>query len=367
MRQKGSGTVVQIKSKWYARWTVDGERVYGEPRDSYDEADADRLNQRPQAGEKPKSASEIPTLGEWAHQCQSGRYGDSVALGTHATNETIRLQHIEPAKIAGKRLHRITAHDIEEHLYAVQVTRTRKQGERIVTWKEKPSPSYLRRIAAFESKLFNLARKAGHIRANPMFGVELPAVPERENRVLSVSEAKAILKPERRIDDVMLVALYTGMENGALRRLQWSHIGADTVKVPGTKNSYRKAVIPLAPSARDAIMRQPRRSLFVFTTESGKPLTARNLTRDFNRRKAQLGLPQGMRLHDLRGSFASMLVEQGEDARTVMELMRHNKVSTTLGVYARSTSETQRAAIETFDLRLKGEPVDKRGKKSARG
>jgi len=95
-----------------------------------------------------------------------------------------------------------------------------------------------------------------------------------------------------------------------------------------------------------AIEAQPKRSLFVFSTESGLPLSPRNVCQDIKARKKALGLPDNMRLHELRGTFVSLLLESGVDLRTVQELARHSDPRTTQAMYARSRTETKVAAIE---------------------
>src|SRR5260370_5908680 len=48
--------------------------------------------------------------------------------------------------------------------------------------------------------------------------------------------------------------------------------------------------------------------------------------------------------HNLRHSLASFLVGQGTDPKTVQTLLRHADVTTTLGIYAHSHSESRMTA-----------------------
>ncbi|MFX8523820.1 tyrosine-type recombinase/integrase, partial [Acinetobacter baumannii] len=79
----------------------------------------------------------------------------------------------------------------------------------------------------------------------------------------------------------------------------------------------------------------------VFCTSSGKALSLRNLNRDFNRRKAAFGIPPETRLQDLRGTFTSLLIDQGTGLRNVMELVGHADPKTTLLAYARGYSTSK--------------------------
>ncbi|MHB8638078.1 MAG: tyrosine-type recombinase/integrase [Fimbriimonadaceae bacterium] len=327
-RPRGQGTVVTIKGRFYARWTVNGKRVYGSPHDTFAAADRECIEGGPDQPERT-SRREIPTLAQWTAAQQAGDYGKRIANTTHSLNETIRLRYVEITPLGAKRLHRISRADCQA--WADQVP---------------GSASYRRRCSAFVSKMFSLGVAAGHIRANPMKGVWLPEVEERENRTLSPTEAMKLLNPATRTDCIMLVAMHIGMRRSELVRLEWWHVGEDVVKVPGTKTTRSKGAVPLTPEARDAINSQPRRSEFVFSTEDGKPLSAHNVTRDVRRRKVQVGLPPETRLQDLRGSYVSLLIEQGTDPRTVMELARHSDLRTTMKAYARSREVVKQEAVE---------------------
>ena len=63
---------------------------------------------------------------------------------------------------------------------------------------------------------------------------------------------------------------------------------------------------------------------------------------------------EAMRLHDLRGTFVSQLLEAGVDLRTVQELARHSDPRTTQGMHARSRTETKVDAIDRLRDRVGG-------------
>ncbi len=52
----------------------------------------------------------------------------------------------------------------------------------------------------------------------------------------------------------------------------------------------------------------------------------------FNKVLKEVGLPHA-RIHDLRHSVVSLLVEMGVDLRSIQEFVGHEDVTTTLGVY----------------------------------
>jgi integrase len=60
------------------------------------------------------------------------------------------------------------------------------------------------------------------------------------------------------------------------------------------------------------------------------------------------GLPTGFRFHDLRHYFASLLIADGLDVKTVQARLRHSSAKTTLDVYRHmwpDKDEASRAAV----------------------
>src|SRR5450631_346256 len=74
---------------------------------------------------------------------------------------------------------------------------------------------------------------------------------------------------------------------------------------------------------------------YVFSVEDGGPVSPSNVGRDWRTWADKNGLT-GMRLHDLRDPYVSLLIESDADIRTVQELARLADPRTTLRLYART-------------------------------
>lgn len=73
----------------------------------------------------------------------------------------------------------------------------------------------------------------------------------------------------------------------------------------------------------------------VFCSSTGGPLNASNIrNRAWKRLLRQAGLPDTLRLHDMRHSPATILMALGEAPRVVQERLRHSQVSVTLQTYS---------------------------------
>jgi integrase len=72
---------------------------------------------------------------------------------------------------------------------------------------------------------------------------------------------------------------------------------------------------------------------FVLATPLGGPRDAFNVHKQFKKLLVTAGLLP-MRIHDLRHSCASLLLAQGVDPRTIMEILGHSQISLTMNTYA---------------------------------
>ena len=272
----------------------------------------------------------------------TGLYGRSLADSSFSTNEGYRLRFVEGSSIGKARITRLTRAQVVEWITALP-----------------GKPRTVRRVVAFASKLMSLAQDQGYRADNPFARISsyLPRVDDRENRVLSLAEASTLrnLAPERRIDAMILVALMTGLRRGELIRLQWGNLSGDMLSVPGTKTAKSKRILKLSSGVVDLLTSQPKRGLWIFSTENGLQLSPRNLTRDFAARREALGIPPETRLQDLRGTFATLMIGQ-EGLKETMDLTGHAKAETLMRSYVMAQASRTESAITKLDRKLLPKP-----------
>ncbi len=136
-----------------------------------------------------------------------------------------------------------------------------------------------------------------------------------------------------------------------LRRTLVQVRGKLEVGPPKTEASKRE--IPLLDFGQEALaeLRRglpaiPHSSVWVFSNGRGGPLHPQNFRRRFWRPLLEsAGLPP-IRVHDLRGTYATLLARAGVNPRVAQRLLGHSRIETTLGIYTKVSDELMRDGAE---------------------
>ncbi|SHH08965.1 tyrosine-type recombinase/integrase [Desulfosporosinus lacus] len=233
------------------------------------------------------------------------------------------------------------------------------------------------------------AKKLRKIPSNPAEDVELPSIVYKEFDTYSPEEVDCYLAAlkEDRLYAVFLLELTTGLRKGELlgipdhcfdpnkgevyiiqtikrKKLEGEEKSKLIFSQPKSKKSKR--VIPLLPKVIkeikrfQSLKRQEKILLgpdyidsgLLFTTAYGTPIEPRNL----NRKHAAITKTAGiklLRVHDLRHTVATLLLDDGENPVNVSDLLGHAKTSTTLDIYGHSTPEGKIRAVSRFSNLIK--------------
>jgi integrase len=214
---------------------------------------------------------------------------------------------------------------------------------------------------------------------NPARKARPPEQVDRPMQVFELDEARAFLGliGSHRLEALFSLAICLGPRQGEILGLKWPNVKLDegTLTIDGAlksidgklvkgktkrKSSMRTIPLPAVTVAalRRHLAQQERERLFagerwkstgyVFTTRVGTPIGRRNLLRDWYRFMAASGLPQ-IRFHDLRHSCATLLMLQGVHPRTVMEILGHKDLNTTMRIYGHCVDAMKRDAAARVD------------------
>jgi len=115
------------------------------------------------------------------------------------------------------------------------------------------------------------------------------------------------------------------------------------------------------PNHKDAGVLAPERWLFPSRLGRRGCLTARQFTRILADAVAATGITKRVTLHTLRHSFATHLLERGEDIRVIQALLGHAKLTTTAGYVRVATGMIARTGSPLDDFGTPGKRKKKAG------
>jgi integrase len=142
------------------------------------------------------------------------------------------------------------------------------------------------------------------------------------------------------LNAIRLLAL-TGCRLSEIQKLRWEHVRDATLELPDGKNGARRVYLgPAAVNVLRSIERLPDNPFVITGQRPGSHLT--DLQRPWRRIRARADLP-GVRIHDLRHSFASEALRNGESLPVIGKLLGHKQVQTTAR-YAHLADESLRTA-----------------------
>ena len=227
------------------------------------------------------------------------------------------------------------------------------------------------------------------ITKNPCDFCKPPKLQRRKMQVLDREERTRMLKLARDAEPSSLalaieLALTTGMRRGEICALRWSDIGEREVtinhaisldagtpyeKEPKTSGSHRTipltgrlwAVLKAIEKDRKYVAAElgvPFGDPYVLGTPDpgSRPYHPTRLTKDFKAFCEMNGFH--LTFHDLRHTFATMMIAAGTDVRTVASYLGHSNVAMTLNTYAEVDPDAKKAALgkvdEAFDIDLEG-------------
>jgi integrase len=294
------------------------------------------LGENPQARRQELRA--IPSLAEFI----SDKYLPFIKTYKRSwcTDETVLRIHVLPS-LGRMAMDEITA----EHIVGL-LARMRADGYAAAT---------SNRVIMIVRYLYNLAAKwrVPGVARNPTNGIEMGQEAQR-NRFLTREEAQQLVAAigsdeNRTAANAILLLMLTGARRNEVTHAKWEHVLWNERKlfVPLSKSGKPRwiALSGSALSLLNSIERIPGNEYIFPSPVTGRP--SPSLWFPWRRIRARAGL-EDVRLHDLRHSFASFLVNEGVSLYVVQALLGHANARTTQR-YAHLVSDTLSDATEIVD------------------
>ncbi len=375
-REKGSGSLSQLKSGvkkgyWVAKVLVNDREL---KKQSKSRAVAKKWLEEMLADKTKGTLINPSRVGfyEWIV-----RYMETYAKATirEATylNQLDMLKYIAAdEKMVRINLQKVTSFDLQEFFNKVRT----KKGRHI-------SASTKRNLLCVINKSLKKAVRLELVRRNIAEDIELAHQKVAEKKVLSTEDIAKLLTlaQTHRLFHSLLLLVSTGLRRGELLGLKWSDIdfegGCLTIKraykrcgtidiIGETKTTASKRLVEI-PEETLKVLKQAYeisdKSVdwvvpvsYLKKTSEVAPVSPRNFSRLFFEwcRKANI---KGVSVHNLRHTYATMMIENGVPIKYVSEALGHTNIKTTLAVYTHTVKGNKIVANTMNEILMECKPA----------
>lgn len=251
------------------------------------------------------------------------------------------------------------------------------------------SPKSVRNIHGILHKMLSQAVKVRYIPINPCDACDPPIVPRKEIKPLTPEQVTLFLQEIRGTvnENMLIVDIFTGMRQSEIIGLTWDCIdfekGIITIyrqyrkerkyqskgiyQFSSLKNNKPRTIAPAetvletlkqVKSEQEKFAEESGELYsnpegFVFTNHKGKPIPPATIYGNFKRIARKIGCPDA-RYHDLRHTFATLSLQNGDDIKTVSSNLGHATVAFTLDVYGHVSEQMKKDSAERMEKLIKG-------------
>ena len=263
-----------------------------------------------------------------------------------ADDASLLKNHLLP-RFGKQHLDEIARHDVQ------QMHRDRRAAG--------AAPGSANRLLVLMRYIFNLALRweVPGVVANPSKGIPLIEENNKKERFLSTEEAQRLYHAICRSQNPMLryivpMLILTGARKREVLDARWEdfHLARRLWRIPMTK-AGRARHVPLSDGAVGILSTMPTTPgcPWAFPNpDTGRPYVSIFYAWDTARKKADL---TDVRIHDLRHTFASLLINSGRTLYEVQQILGHTQVKTTQR-YAHLSQQTLLAAANSATRALEG-------------
>ncbi len=288
-------------------------------------------------------------------EAAAGRQNFSRPIGAPSENGTGLAPAPQPAATA------VLVETAEGRLLAVDTERVKEFLAFLGTQSYSKSTT-ARKLATLRS-FYKFCLRRGYIDKHPLATIRTPKQDKRLPKCLTVDEINTLLStPDDGSllgarDRAMLEVVYsTGLRVSELVDLNRNDVDftGQAVRVRGKGKKQR--VSPIGQTALHALKKyigmrdaDPRSATFnaeaLFVNKHGQRLSTRSVRRKLDKYLLECGLDPAISPHTLRHSFATHMLENGADLRSVQEMLGHRSLSTTQ-IYTHLTAQRLKTAYD---------------------
>ena len=229
------------------------------------------------------------------------------------------------------------------------------------------------------SQSLKYAVRQGYLGRNPAELVDPPSPRKKVMRTLTPREVEVLFEAasDSYYYPIIYTAVSTGLRQAELLGLRWRDIDLDMCSISVSQMLYKRRRIcqfkePKTSHSRRRVSMTPKLALFlreyeaereqlyqqlgkaltldslVFATHDDMPIDPGVLSHSFKRIVRRIGL-DSVRFHDLRHTFASLMLLRGAKPKVISEALGHSSVAFTMDVYSHIIEGMQEDAMALLD------------------
>ncbi|WP_257540719.1 site-specific integrase [Sphingobium sp. CFD-1] len=279
-------------------------------------------------------------------------------------------QHLEHAKLHARSFTTIDGY-MRRHIIPrwgkAKLTSIKQQD--VAKWlaekgQEGLAPATVEKIRMIFGRSFELAKQWGIPGGdkNPVRGIPRKPFQNARERFLNAAEVKRLMSAAEasmnpQLKHIVGLLLLTGARVSELLQAQWQHVDLDrgVWLIPMSKTGKARHV-PLSQAARDILAQVPRFNNCPYVLpnpDTKKPFVTVKHAWQTARKEAVL---PDLRIHDLRHSAASFMINAGIDLFAVGRVLGHADHKSTMR-YSHLAHDTLLAAVEAGAKKMRGSPA----------
>lgn len=378
-RSNGEGTIYKRKDgRWCAAYydeKYNRHYVYGKTQAEV------KQKLKKKRDEKPDEVQQSITFQEWIEEFLVSYKRNEIKITTYEGYMRIYRKHIKDSQLGKTALNQVTTEMLQRY------------------YNDKLNDGYnsktVHSIGIVVGAALNHAVKLKMLSENPNRYTSIPKKKKYEASVLSTEEVRRIVNEAKaeEIYPIIVTTVYTGMRKGEAMALKWENVDFQKRRIyiknslckidgdqtdekghrharyeilePKTKESIR--MVPMMDEVYEALMLQKERQEMdkkryreiyldqglVFTDSCGNFLPQRQFMDQYHAflRKYEI---TDIRFHDLRHTFATLLIDADVSMKVVQELLGHSTITTSMDIYTHVSDEKKEQALDRLQQRNAG-------------
>ncbi|MCP4987123.1 MAG: site-specific integrase [Colwellia sp.] len=219
------------------------------------------------------------------------------------------------------------------------------------------SAKILNRTVGLFKRMIDFGIQTKVITFNPIADMKFFKERRPPRRVLTTKEINDLLEHSGKYAVIWFTFLSTGLRHAELVNLKWDNVDlcGGVITVGGTKTDASVRTVPITPDLKKDLVKMGKgQDGYVFKTGIGTQFK-NNLLKRFNECLKRAGInPEGLNIHSLRHTFATILASSNSHPRHIQALLGHKSAITSLDIYTKVYNEDLKTTMNNINIRKPG-------------